>query len=85
MLSWLGCVLYLYHDGKQIHHIHLTNFSFSHKSGSTLTAQGITSKALLLGFAPGQILSLDRRFLDPRRPVLAPGKKPTAAEAAEGE
>ncbi len=52
--------------------------------GATLTAQGITTKSLLLGFAPGQLLALDRRLLDPRRPVLAPGKQPTAAERAEG-
>ncbi|GAB5037215.1 er membrane protein complex subunit partial, partial [Nannochloropsis oceanica] len=48
--------------------------------GSTLTARGITTKALLVGYEPGQVLLLDRRFLDPRRPTLPPSK----AEKAEG-
>lgn len=36
----------------------------------TLTPRGIASKHFLLGIAPGQILALDRRALDPRRPSL---------------
>lgn len=36
----------------------------------TLTSRGIASKHFLLGIAPGQILALDRRALDPRRPSL---------------
>lgn len=33
---------------------------------------------------PGRAYLLDRRFLDPRRPIIAPGAKPTPAQAAEG-
>ncbi|KAJ8601198.1 hypothetical protein CTAYLR_003237 [Chrysophaeum taylorii] len=36
----------------------------------TLTSRGIASKQFLVGIAPGQILALDRRSLDPRRPIL---------------
>lgn len=33
---------------------------------------------------PGRVYLLDRRFLDPRRPHIPPGGKPTPAQAAEG-
>lgn len=34
----------------------------------SITGTGITSKLLLLGTTSNQILSLDRRLVDPRRP-----------------
>ncbi len=43
------------------------------------TRDGITEKQLLVGTIKGQILQLNRRFLDPRRPVA----KPTKADQAE--
>lgn len=36
----------------------------------TLTSRGIASKHFLVGISPGQILALDRRALDPRRPLM---------------
>eukprot|EP00903_Cladosiphon_okamuranus_P020118 g18474.t1 len=47
--------------------------------GITLTQYGITSKNILVGTAVGQVVSLDRRFLDPRRPQ----EEPTKAEKEE--
>ena len=47
--------------------------------GVTTTAKGITSKNVLFGLKSGQILSLDTRFLDPRRPA----EKPTKEQQAE--
>ena len=38
------------------------------------TVAGVTEKQLLIGTVSGQIYSLDRRFLDPRRPVGKPSK-----------
>jgi hypothetical protein len=38
------------------------------------TLAGVTEKQLLIGTVSGQIYSLDRRFLDPRRPVGKPSK-----------
>ena len=38
------------------------------------TVAGVTEKRLLIGTVSGQIYSLDRRFLDPRRPVGKPSK-----------
>ena len=31
----------------------------------------------------GQVYLLDRRFLDPRRPIIPPGQKPTPEQIAE--
>ena len=31
----------------------------------------------------GQVYLLDRRFLDPRRPIIPPGQKPTPDQIAE--
>ncbi|CAM9409723.1 unnamed protein product [Laminaria digitata] len=42
--------------------------------GITLTEHGITSKNILVATALGQVVSLDRRFLDPRRPQEEPSK-----------
>ena len=47
---------------------------------TTATLHGITSKHLLVGLASDQLYSLDRRFVDPRRPA----KPPTPEEQAEG-
>lgn len=53
--------------------------------GLTRTARGVTAKQLLLGTPEGQVYMLDRRFVDPARPRLAPGQKqPSPAQAAEG-
>ncbi|CEH18042.1 Uncharacterized conserved protein [Ceraceosorus bombacis] len=45
------------------------------------TKFGITSKSLLMTTVNGNLLSLPRRLLDPRRPV---GRKPTSEELEEG-
>ena len=45
----------------------------------TVTERGITNKNLLLGLGGGQILTVDLRMLDPRRPA----NKPNAAEMEE--
>lgn len=44
------------------------------------TKRGCTEKQLLIGMQSGQILQLDRRFIDPRRPE----GKPTKSDTAEG-
>lgn len=49
----------------------------------TKTAHGTTSKMLLLGTSNGQIISIDRRMLDPRRPKILPGTKPSPEQAYE--
>jgi hypothetical protein len=50
----------------------------------TRSARGSTAKQVLLLGAGGQVALLDRRFLDPRRPIVPPGQKPTPEQAAEG-
>jgi hypothetical protein len=52
--------------------------------GATRTAHGTAAKMLLLATPAGQVYMLDRRLVDPRRPVLAPGAKPTPTQMAEG-
>lgn len=32
----------------------------------------------------GQVFMMDKRFLDPRRPIVPPGAKPTPEQVAEG-
>jgi len=49
----------------------------------TKTAHGTAAKMLLLGTPDGQIAAIDRRMLDPRRPKVAPGAKPTPEQAFE--
>lgn len=49
----------------------------------TKTAHGTTSKMLLMGTTNGQIVSIDRRMLDPRRPKVLPGTKLTPEQAYE--
>lgn len=46
--------------------------------------RGVTTRLLLVSTRGGQIQAFDRRALDPRRPRIAPGAKPTAAQQAEG-
>lgn len=41
----------------------------------TQTQQGITERAVLVGYENGAVLTMDRRFLDPRRPVGTPSKQ----------
>ncbi|CAM9803288.1 unnamed protein product, partial [Discosporangium mesarthrocarpum] len=41
---------------------------------NTLTKYGITSKHILVTTALGQVVSLDRHFIDPRRPMTEPTK-----------
>jgi len=45
----------------------------------TATHKGITSKNILLGTTTDQVLAMEKRFLDPRRPT-----KPTAMDKEEG-
>jgi branched-subunit amino acid transport protein len=40
----------------------------------TVTERGITNKNLLIGLSTGQLLSLDTRAIDPRRPLGAPSQ-----------
>ena len=49
----------------------------------TKTAHGTAAKMLLLGTTNGQIASIDRRMLDPRRPKVLPGTKPTPEQIYE--
>jgi len=48
--------------------------------GVTQTARGISMKHFIFALGSGQVLSVDRRFLDPRRP----SGEPKPAEKAEG-
>jgi len=50
----------------------------------TRTAHGTSVKMLLLGTPFGQVYTIDRRLIDPRRPHIASNTKPTPAQAAEG-
>jgi hypothetical protein len=52
---------------------------------STRTQRGVASKHVLLGMEPGQIAGLDRRALDPRRPVLEDDATKTQRKKAERE
>ena len=49
----------------------------------TQTAHGTAAKMLLFGTTSGQIISIDRRMIDPRRPKVLPGSKPTPQQAYE--
>ncbi|KAI3435883.1 hypothetical protein D9Q98_001941 [Chlorella vulgaris] len=49
----------------------------------TRSARGNTAKQVMLLTQAGQVYLLDRRFLDPRRPIIPPGQKPTPEQAAE--
>jgi hypothetical protein len=51
--------------------------------GVTKTAHGTAAKMLLIGTTGGQVYTLDRRMLDPRRPLVPPGTKPTPVQIAE--
>ncbi|PRW59755.1 ER membrane complex subunit 1 [Chlorella sorokiniana] len=50
----------------------------------TRSARGNTAKQVIMLTPAGRVYLLDRRFLDPRRPVIPAGSKPTAIQAAEG-
>ena len=50
----------------------------------TKTAHGTAAKMLLVATPGGQIAQIDRRLLDPRRPVIPAGAKLSKAQAAEG-
>lgn len=50
----------------------------------TKTAHGTAAKMLLYGMPTGDIVSIDRRMIDPRRPKVMPGTKPTKAQMYEG-
>lgn len=50
----------------------------------TKTSHGTAAKMVLVGTPAGQVYQVDRRLLDPRRPRVAPGSKPTPAQVAEG-
>ena len=52
-----------------------TAFNFPHAvtaMGVTQTRQGFTTRLVLLALESGQVVGLDKRLLDPRRPVIAP-------------
>ena len=51
--------------------------------GVTQTAHGTAAKMLLIGTPNGQVYMMDRRYLDPRRPIIPPGAKPTPDQQAE--
>ncbi len=52
---------------------------------STRTQRGVASKHVLLGMEPGQLAALDRRALDPRRPVLEDDATKAQRKKAERE
>jgi hypothetical protein len=52
---------------------------------STRTQRGVSSKHVLLGMEPGQLAALDRRALDPRRPVLEDDASKAQRKKAERE
>lgn len=52
--------------------------------GVTQTAHGTTAKLVLLGTPGGQVYQIDRRMLDPRRPLVPQGTKPSPGQVAEG-
>lgn len=47
--------------------------------GATVTRRGLASRHVLLGTRAGRVVALDRRFVDPRRPL-----RPSAADREEG-
>lgn len=49
-------------------------------AASTITQQGVAKKALVVGTSGGQIFSVDRQIINPRRPL----ENPTNAEKADG-
>lgn len=49
-------------------------------AGSTITQQGVAKKALVVGTSGGQLFSIDRQIINPRRPL----ENPTNAEKADG-
>lgn len=51
---------------------------------ATRSGRGNTAKQVMLLTTTGQVYLVDRRLLDPRRPIVAPGQKPTPQQAAEG-
>ena len=46
----------------------------------TITQQGVAKKALVVGTAAGQVFTIDRMLIDPRRPM----ENPTVAEKKDG-
>jgi hypothetical protein len=49
-------------------------------AGATITRQGVAKKAILIGTTGGQVFSIDRQMINPRRPI----DDPTTAEKADG-
>ena len=47
--------------------------------GATVTRRGLASRHVLLGTRSGRVVALDRRFVDPRRPL-----RPSVADREEG-
>ena len=52
--------------------------------GVTQTNAGVTPKHVLVATAAGQLVLLDKRFVDPRRPVVANPKAMSMADREEG-
>lgn len=75
--SWEATPLEVLHDS------YFTKFAVTQLS-VTRTARGITARQILMSTTNGRVYMLDKRMLDPRRPRLAPGTKPTAEMQAEG-
>jgi len=50
----------------------------------TQTIAGITPKFILVATAAGQFYNLDKRFIDPRRPLVANPSKMSNADKEEG-
>jgi len=50
----------------------------------TQTIAGITPKFILVATTSGQFYNLDKRFIDPRRPLVANPQKMSAADKEEG-
>ena len=47
---------------------------------ATITQQGVAKKALVVGTSGGQVHSVDRMLVDPRRPM----ESPTVSEKKDG-
>ena len=70
----------------KVPHVIAQTYAFEHPIRgitTTITRHGITSKDLLV-LTLNSLISLPKRLLDPRRPVLPEGKKPTAEQKEEG-
>lgn len=76
------------HSGRGELGVHASHWLLGGGTPAALTLQSLPCSSarspLVVAPSAGQVYLLDRRFLDPRRPIIAPGAKPTPQQAAEG-